>query len=93
MTLNDCLLHRRIHLLVRHGHNHRHLSSVRAGLGVPQGMLGTRFPSCPDRLACMGLVSNVIVPSRVIRHGILPQSCLAQPGSSLFYFIFAHDVW
>ena len=46
---------------------------TRVGLGVPEGMLGPPFPLRPDRLACMGLVSHVIVPLRAIRHGILPQ--------------------
>ena len=35
--------------------------TTRVGLGVPEGMLGPPFPSRPDRLACMGLVSHMIV--------------------------------
>ena len=33
---------------------------------------GPPLPSCPNKLACMGLVSHVIVPSRAIRREILP---------------------
>ena len=59
---------------------------TRVGHGVPKGMLGPSFLSCANRLACMGLVSRVIVPSGAICRGILPSSRLAQPG--VLYFIF-----
>ena len=52
-------------------------SQIRMGLGVSKGMLGPPgqgpLPSRPDRLACEGLVSHVIVPLRANCHGILPQ--------------------
>ena len=47
------------------------LKCARVGLGVAQGMLG--HPSRPDRLACMGLDSHVIIPLRAIRRGIWPK--------------------
>ena len=53
-------------------------------------MLSPPFPACPNKLACVGLVSHVAILSEAIRHGTLPQSRLAQPGSPyfiLFYFI------
>ena len=69
---------------------------IRVGLGVPL-LLGKHarppFPSCPSRLACMGLVllvSHVIVPSSAIRRGIcLNHAWLSQEFSILFYFILA----
>ena len=44
--------------------------AIRAGLGVPAGMLGPISPLCPDRLALLGLGSHMIVPSRAICSGI-----------------------
>ena len=39
------------------------------------------------RLACLGLVSRLIVPSRPMHCGTLPQLRLAQPGVFHFHFI------
>ena len=66
-------------------------------LSVPTGMLGMLGPPFPlheDGLACMGLVSHVMVPLRAICCGILPgnhwQSCLAQPG--VLYFVSSYFI-
>ena len=64
--------------------NVRCVASTSVGLGVSTGMLGRPFLLRPDRLACMGLVSHVIILLRAILHGILPQSRLAQPGVICF---------
>ena len=73
----------------------RSLDIIRVRFGVPKRMLGPTLPVMPNRLACMGLVSHAIGPSRAICFGILPQSHLQPAGSlrsSLFCCILSQSL-
>ena len=66
--------------------------STRVGLGVPEGMLGTPFPSCPSRLAFYG--SGVPRDSPLEGHSLWDFALITtgKARSSAFYFLARHVV-